>query len=928
MVSPLLEIIGESHPIAALKEEIGRLFARRSASRRVPPVLILGETGTGKGLLARALHRSGPRANGPFVSINCAAIPESLLEAELFGYERGAFTDAHRAKPGLFQVADGGTLFLDEIGLLPPPIQGKLLKAIEEREVRRLGGTRNELVDVWILAATSDDLLQALHERRFHEALYHRLSVLTFSLPPLRERGRDVLLLAEHFLGAACADYGPPMKVLSPDAVVALLAHPWPGNVRELANAMERVALLSESATITADILRLHPPIPDAEEPAADRERPAEALPLGERASIVDALARTKGNVARAAKLLGISRNTMRYRMEKLEIGRDRDEPVGAARAPAPSARVAEAPSATPSLPPPEPVSPAVRWEHRRVTLLRAVFTLPSDSMLAPLPSPEARPILDLAAEKVASFGGRIEELGPEGVVAAFGVEPSEDVAMRAALCALAIARAAERASASAGGGRSGKVAFRAAIHSAELIVGRIAGRAQLALEDKRHAMELLEEMIERADSDAIVVSDAASADLERRFHLGPLGALGDAPLRIFRLGGHAPTPFALRGRATTFVGRSRDVEILRARAEAAARGRGKVAALVGDAGIGKSRLLYEFRQTLGVEFTYLEAKCVSYDTVTPYLPLLELVRQCCGVTESDEMAAVVEKVRSPFLLRLLGIADPELDAHPDELVEAETFAALRRMLLKASRRRLLVIGFEDLQWIDETSADAVASLVDALPAAAILLVATYRPGYRPSWFDKAHVTELSLQPLPPLDGLSVVHSILAERVSDGAAHKILEKSDGNPFFLEELARSLAEESRLGSGRRLPGTIREVITARIDRLAEGPRRLLQSAAVLGREVSPVVLKALWDGNGTFDRHLQELKRLEFLYEQAGSDGPVYLFKHALTQEVAYESLLPHRRRALRAAAGRALEALAVEGKERRLELTAHPYRKV
>ena len=164
--------------------------------------------------------------------------------------------------------------------------------------------------------------------------------------------------------------------------------------------------------------------------------------------------------------------------------------------------------------------------------------------------------------------------------------------------------------------------------------------------------------------------------------------------------------------------------------------------------------------------------------------------------------------------------------------------------------------------------------------------------------------------------------------MSDGAAHKILEKSDGNPFFLEELARSIAEENRLGSGRRLPGTIREVITARIDRLADGPRRLLQSAAVLGREVSPVVLKALWDGNGTFDRHLQELKRLEFLYEQAGSDGPVFLFKHALTQEVAYESLLPHRRRSLRAAAGRALEALAVEGKERRLELTAHPYRKV
>ncbi|MGH7820282.1 MAG: ATP-binding protein, partial [Candidatus Binatia bacterium] len=372
-------------------------------------------------------------------------------------------------------------------------------------------------------------------------------------------------------------------------------------------------------------------------------------------------------------------------------------------------------------------------------------------------------------------------------------------------------------------------------------------------------------------------------------------------------------------------------LELLRSRAGSAARGRGQVVAIVGDAGIGKSRLIYEFRQTLDRELTYVEGRCVSYDTATPYLPLLEVVRQCSGITEADDVAAIAGKVRSPHLLRLLGVQEGagELDARSPALLETETFAALRGLILDVSRRRLLVIGLEDLQWMDETSEEFFASLVDCLPGATILLLATYRPGYHAPWLEKSYATQIALQPLPPLDGLSVVHSLApAEQVPDTTAQLILEKADGNPFFLEELTRALGEEGRLSSGRALPGTIRGVITARIDRLAEGPKRLLQAAAVLGREVSPALLRAVWEGNGTFELHLQDLKRLEFLYEQSGPEGPVYVFKHALTQEVAYESLAPHRRRALRSAAGRALEAMAGEGKERELELAAHPYRKV
>jgi two-component system response regulator AtoC len=251
----LAPLLGESPAINAVREKLRQLSARQPAGRRLPAMLIQGETGTGKGLVARIIHRMGPRKGGPFVDINCPAIPETLLEAELFGFERGAFTDAHRAKPGLFQAAHGGTLFLDEVGLLPASVQAKLLTAIEERSVRRLGSTRSEAVDACFISATNIDLQAELRERRFREDLYHRLAVITLELPALRDREGDVLFLAERFLARTCADYGLPPKRLDAEAKVRLLAYAWPGNIRELANVIERAALFAESASITGAML-------------------------------------------------------------------------------------------------------------------------------------------------------------------------------------------------------------------------------------------------------------------------------------------------------------------------------------------------------------------------------------------------------------------------------------------------------------------------------------------------------------------------------------------------------------------------------------------------------------------------------------------------------------------------------------------------
>ena len=314
-MDPLQDLIGRSPRIVALRQQVRGLLARDVGLLRLPPVLIHGETGTGKNLLALTMHRASTRSAGRFVELNCAAIPEHLVESELFGYERGAFTDARQSKRGLLQVADRGTLFLDEIGLLPISVQGKLLKVLEDPNVRPLGSTQSEPVNVWIICATNEDLEARVREQQFRPDLYHRLAVLTLWLPPLRERREDIEILAQHALARTCEKYGLPPQHLAPDARDALRAHDWPGNVRELNSVIERVVLLSPTGVVTAENLVLgahgHSSGTRATEPGPPVSGDVE------RDRLAEALARTGWNISRTAALLGITRNTVRARMAR-----------------------------------------------------------------------------------------------------------------------------------------------------------------------------------------------------------------------------------------------------------------------------------------------------------------------------------------------------------------------------------------------------------------------------------------------------------------------------------------------------------------------------------------------------------------------------------------------------------------------------------
>ncbi len=929
-MTALEEILGSSAGIRRLRGQLELILKRAATAPRPPSLLLRGETGTGKGLVARTIHRAGPRAHAPFVDLNCAAIPENLLEAELFGYERGAFTGANQAKPGLFQLAHHGTLFLDEIGTLSPALQAKLLKVLEDGAVRRLGGTRAEPVDAWIVSATNEDLAEAMRARRFREDLYHRLALLSLELPPLRERGDDILLLAERFLARACADYGLSTKTFARDARMTLVAYTWPGNVRELGNVIERVALLADESVVTAAMLAL-PVTAPVDDPPDTEAAPSRSSRDQMSAHLLEVLTETGWNISQTAVRLGVARNTVLARMAR--FGLNRSAPTQTTKSQPRNDRIAEATAPADAAAPRVTTSRAA-WEPRRVALLSVDVV-------------DGSRVFDNIVGKVETFGGEIVELGRSAFVGAFGLETLEDAPVRAALAALAILKASERARSDVAGPHVTIV-----VHVGHVLVSQGDGTWTIDLESKRAARTTMEALVDGGQIDAIVVSEAAAPFLERRFELAPTASsqVGGAPVR--RLVRREPTDFGLGGRPLSrFVGRDGELRLVTDRVAAVARGHGQVIGIVGEPGVGKSRFVYEVTRIAAMhDWRVLRGGGASHGATTPMLPISELLRRHFAIEDADTPESIRAKVSEALLSRheelrslltpLLALLDVAIDdpawSDLDPSQQRRRIQdAVRQLLRDESRIQPLLVIVEDLHWIDAATQALLDGLVESLPTIRLLLLVNYRPEYQHRWGSKTSYTQLRLDALAPERAGELLHALLGDDPGLEPLRHLLIKR-GNPFFIEESIQTLVETRTLLGERgayrltrpieaiEIPATVQLILAARVARLAAADKQLLQTASVIGKDVPFALLHAVTDaGEEDVQRGLARLNAAEFLYETRLPPDPEYTFKHALTHEVTYGTMLEDRRTDLHGRVVGAIERLHPDRLTEHVERLAH-----
>jgi DNA-binding NtrC family response regulator/tetratricopeptide (TPR) repeat protein len=960
-------LVGQAPAIVALRAHIRQLVTFDTLDNPVVPTMLLqGETGTGKGLVAQVIHESGPRAAGPFVEVNCAAIPESLMEAELFGFEPGAFTDAKRAKPGLWEAASGGILFLDEIDALPLTLQSKLLTVIEAKRVRRLGAVAEHPTDVKLIAATQTDLRARVAAGQFRADLYHRLAVVLLEVPALRARGADVVLLARHYLQRAAEAYRLRPKRLDPQAEVWLQRYPWPGNVRELGHLMERVTLLCPAPLIGLEMLeQLCLPLaqPSAPAPARPPEAPPESAE--EAARIQQALQQTAGNVARAARVLGMSRGALRHRMARYRIAPSGQG--GQMSVALPQARAGR--RVRPAVPQEDgptgllsraaPAAPQ-SWEQKPVAVLAVEVTWPANNEAWASPS-EPWTVTShweqTIVEKVQGFGGVVLPHAPSLVVAVFGVPLMlEQAPQRAVQAALTLRRLVAEA---AEAGPSPEL--RLAVHWGQVLVDTGASDPPARLLVVGDTLARPGRLLGYAEPGEILASPEMGRLVEGwcelRAHEERLGMGQPDPIGAYSVIGLRPlgSPLQRHGQRllSPFVGRERELAVLDDLLGRVREGRGQVVGMIGEPGVGKSRLCYELiraHQTHG--WLILETSADSYGQATPYLPVIELLKAYFQIASRDDLSTLRDKVTDklrtlgqplasslPAVLTLLDVPaeDAAWQALEPSQRRQQLLDAIRRLLIRETQIQPILLVAENLHWIDGETQALLDSLVEGLPTARLLLLVTYRPEYHHGWTSKTYYTQLRLDPLTPGPAQELLNTLLGGHVSlVPLMQSLLQRTEGNPFFLEESVQTLVESHVLVGARgayclakplqnvQVPATVQAVLVARMDRLPPPEKRLLQTAAVIGMEVPCALVQATAElPEAELHHGLAHLQATEFLYEASLFPDLAFTFKHALTHEVAYDSLLPERRRVLHARIVEVLEALDADRLAEQVERLAH-----
>ena len=567
----------------------------------------------------------------------------------------------------------------------------------------------------------------------------------------------------------------------------------------------------------------------------------------------------------------------------------------------------------------------ALEGEHKRVTVV--FCDIVESSALATTLGDEAMHELlgrffDLALDEVHRYEGTVNQFLGDGFMALFGAPLAvEQHERQAALAALSVRERVQRELSES------RLTLRIGIHTGLVVVGKIGDNLRMdytAVGDTTNVAARLQALAERG---GILISEATwerAGDVVESRPQGPITLKGRAePLSVHEVtGARSGRPPALGRPLSPFVGRTHELFELHEALEHAEQSRGQAVSLVGEPGMGKSRLLIEFRQTLADrDVVCLEGACLSYGTAIPYLPILDLLRGAFGIVESDTPEIVATKAARgadelgadrdatvPYVLHLLGVKEgtASLEALSPETIKSRTSEMLRQLVLRASRRRPLVVMVEDLHWIDRASEEFLADLVDVLPLAAILFVATYRPGYNPFWLQRSYATQIALRRLADRDALTLVRHATGGGDTAVDAERIVARGEGNPLFLEELVHAVRRAPAEDAGA-IPDTLLGVLTARVDRLSDDAKELLQMASVIGGALSPGLLGRLVSRPETVESHLRELTQLEFLCQLTVGPEPEYAFKHALTRDAVYQSLLDRRRRAAHRAVGEALE---------------------
>jgi class 3 adenylate cyclase/tetratricopeptide (TPR) repeat protein len=620
---------------------------------------------------------------------------------------------------------------------------------------------------------------------------------------------------------------------------------------------------------------------------------------------------------------------------------------LAAGGSPGPPPAPGDRPGARPADPSPKSYTPehlsakilrsraAMEGERKQVTVL--FCDLVGSTSIAERLGPEVmhealNRFFKLALNEVHRYEGTINQFLGDGFMALFGAPIAhEDHTVRAVLAAVGLRDALAEGHADLGPDGAG-FQVRMGLNCGPVVVGGIGDNLRMDYTAVGDTTNLAARLQQLAEPGSILASETVEKLAQRHFQLEPLPPAfvkgKTFPIRAFRVG-------AARGRRSSqaklddatlspFVGRDREVAILREAMEQVEAGRGQAVGVAGEAGTGKSRLLREFRHSLwGRKVAYMTAHCRSYSTSLPYQPLIHAFRGACRIGDGDDQATISRKVERNIarievesealtpLLYLLGVheARERLAAMGPLAIKARILSSLQQVLLKISQHMPLVIEIDDLQWVDESSEEFLTSMVETIAGAPVMLLVTYRTGYRPGWLDKSYATQINLRQLTREDSLALVNSVLLrERLPPEVAKLILDKGEGNPFFLEELALTMMQRTPVADALAVPDTIQDLLMARIDRLDASQKLVLQTASVLGREFPLPLLAAIWNADRPLEPLLVELKRQEFLYQGVGARRN-YFFKHVLIRDVSYETLLTGRRQALHGAAADALERL-------------------